>query len=205
MYAALASAIIGAAGSIYGGIKSAQANNEARELREKQRKENKSWYNRRMAEDYTMRSDAQALIKRQRELLDEQYKRAKATNVVAGGTDESLALQKQAANKAMSDTMTGIAANASAHKDNIEAAYRAEDAALNQQQIADLQQQAANTAQAASQVTNSAINVVGNSINAKGQNKADFFKSLSDSGVDWTTMSDDALAAAYKTWNKSKF
>ena len=193
------------AGAIGGAVKSAQYGNQARKLIDDERRENRRWYDRRMSEDYTMRSDAQALLKRQRELLEEQYNRARKTNVVAGGTDESLALQKQAANKSLADTMTNIASNASAHKDNIEAQYRAQDAALNQQQAADLKQQSANAAQAGAQVTNAGVNLMGNSINMGGQAKADFLKSLSDSGTDWQSMSEDDLNALFKKWNNVKY
>lgn len=193
------------AGAIGGAIRSAQYGNQARRLIQDQRNENRRWYDRRMSEDYTMRSDAQALLKRQRELLDEQYKRARATNAVAGGTDESLALQKEAANKSVSDTMTNIAANASAHKDAVESQYRAQDAALNQQQAAELKQQSANAAQAGAQVANAGVNLLGNSIATGGQAKSDFLKSLSDGGIDWTKMSDDEFNAAYNRWSKSKF
>ena len=150
--------------AIYGGITSSKANNKARDLIQQQRSDNKAWYNTKMAQDYTQRADVQAAIKRQRELLNEQYNRARATNVVAGGTDESLALQQQAANKSLSDTMTDIAAQSSAYKDNVEQQYRAQDAALNQQQVQNYQQQAAQAAQAASQGVNAGIGLMGNSI-----------------------------------------
>ena len=117
-----------------------------------QRDENKRWYDQKMAEDYMQRSDVQNVLRKQRELLNEQYKRARATNIVAGGTDESLALQQQAANAAMGDTMANIASNASAYKDSIEQQYRAQDAALNQQQIGVEQTKAQSIAQAAGQV-----------------------------------------------------
>ena len=150
-------------GALYGGIKSGKLNREAEYMLQKQRDENKQWYNIKMAQDYTRRTDVQAAINRQRELLNEQYKRARATNAVAGGTDQSLALQQQAANQSLSQTMTDIASQASSYKDNVEQQYRQQDAALNQQQIQGLQQRAASTAQAASQVVNSGIKMVGDS------------------------------------------
>lgn len=150
--------------AIYGGITSAKANNKARNLIAQQRNDNKAWYDLRMSQDYTLRTDVQAAIKRQRELLDEQYRRARATNVVAGGTDEALALQQQAANKSLSDTMTDVAAQAAAYKNNVEQQYRAQDAALNQQQVQNYQQQAAQAAQAASQGVNAGLGLMGNAI-----------------------------------------
>lgn len=148
--------IIGAAAqvgsSIYGAIKSSQANKRAEEMIQNQRDENKKWYDAKMAEDYTQRSEVQNILRKQRELLNEQYQRARATNIVAGGTDESLALQQQAANEAMGDTMADIAANASDYKDSVENQFRAQDAALNQQQIGVEQAKAQTIAQAAGQV-----------------------------------------------------
>lgn len=149
-------AIIGAAAqvgsSIYGAIKSSQANKRAEQLLKNQRDENKKWYDQKMAEDYTRRSDSQNILRKQRELLQEQYQRARATNLVAGGTDESLALQQAAANDAMGDTMADIAANASAYKEGVENQYRAQEAALNQQQITNEQNRAQAIANAAGQV-----------------------------------------------------
>jgi len=156
------------ASAIYGGIQSASANNKARKLIQQQRDANKRWYDTKMAEDYTMRTDAQAAINRQRELLNEQYNKARKTGVVSGATDEAIAMQKEAANKALSDTTTDIASQASAYKDNVEAKYKAEDAALNQQQVQSHQQQAAQTAQAASQAVNAGIGLAGNAIAMQG-------------------------------------
>lgn len=148
--------IIGAAAqigsSIFGAIKSSQANKRATEMIQNQRAENKKWYDQKMAEDYMQRSDIQNVLRKQRELLNEQYQRARATNIVAGGTDESLALQQQAANEAMGDTMADIAANASAYKDSVEQQYRAQDAAINQQMIGVEQGNAQAIAQAAGQI-----------------------------------------------------
>lgn len=155
------------ASSIYGAVNSAKKNREANKLIQSQRDENKKWYNQQMAEDYTQRSDSQAILKKQREMLDEQYKRARATNVVAGGTDESLALQQQAVNKSLSDTATNIASQASIHKDNVTQQYRQTDAALNQQQVASLQQQANNTAQAAGQGVSAGLGLIGTVLNKK--------------------------------------
>ena len=148
--------ILGAAAqvgsSIYGAIKSSQANKRAEQLLKNQRDENKKWYDQKMAEDYTKRTDVQNVLRKQRELLQEQYQRARATNLVAGGTDESLALQQQAANQAMGDTMANIAAQASSYKEGVENQFRTQDAALNQQQIANEQNRAQAIANAAGQV-----------------------------------------------------
>lgn len=168
MVGTIISAVAALGSAIYGGIKSSQQNNKARRLIAQQRADNKRWYDTKMGQDYTMRSDVQAAINKQRELLDEQYKRARATNTVAGGTDASLALQRESANRATAETMSNIAANAANYKDSVEQQYRAQDAALNQQQAQSHQQQAAQTAQAASQAVNAGINGVANGLASKG-------------------------------------
>lgn len=148
--------IIGAAtqigASVYGAIKSSEANKRAQQMLQNQKDENQKWYDQKMDEDYMQRSDVQNVLRKQRELLEEQYKRARATNIVAGGTDESLALQQQAANDVMGDTMANIAAQASSYKEGVENQYRAQDAALAGQQIANEQAKAQSIAAAAGQV-----------------------------------------------------
>lgn len=155
--------------SIYGSVASAKQNKEAQRELEARRAENKRWYEQKMNEDYTMRSDVQNVLRKQRELLQEQYQRARATNVVAGGTDESLALQQQAANEVMGDTMAEIAANAEAHKDAVESDYRANEAALSQQQQNIYAGQAQATAQAASQAANAGAALLGAGLEKIGE------------------------------------
>lgn len=164
MAASAIGAGIAAVGALAGTIGSAVVNKQANNLIANQRKENKAWYDMKMAEDYTQRSDIQAVLNKQRKLFEEQYKRSRATNIVAGGTDESLALQQQQANQTMSDTMTNIAGQASAHKDAAESAYRQQDAQLNQQQVAIKQNQANQIAQAGGQVVGAGLGMIGNAI-----------------------------------------
>jgi hypothetical protein len=147
-------------GAIWGGIKSSQSAQKARDLISQQRNENKKWYEQKMAEDYLQRSDVQNVLRKQKELLSEQMKRARATNVVAGGTDESLALQQQAAMESVGDTTANIAANASASKDAAEQQYRATNAALDQQEIGVYNNEAQQITNAAGQLTQTGANMV---------------------------------------------
>ena len=174
-------ALIGAAAqvgsSIYGAIKSSQAGRRAEQLLRNQREENEKWYNTRMAEDYTRRADIQNVLRKQREMFQEQYQRARATNVVAGGTDESLALQQAQANETMGETMANVAAQAANYKEGIEQQYRTQDAALNQQQIAVEQNTAQQIANAAGQMGSAVSGMVTGGVN-KGSSR-----SLTPSGV----------------------
>lgn len=152
MIGAIAGAAIQAGSSIYGAIKSSQANKRATGLIQSERDANRKWYEEKMAEDYMQRADVQNVLRKQRELLNEQYQRARATNVVAGGTDESLALQQQAANATLGETTANIAAQSADYKEGVENQYREKDSALNQQQVNIYQNEASQIAQAAGQV-----------------------------------------------------
>ena len=175
-------AIIGAAAqvgsSIYGAIKSSQANKRAEDLLRNQRDENRKWYEERMAQDYTQRADVQNVLRKQRELFQEQYNRARATNVVAGGTDESLALQQAGANETMGETMADVAANAADYKDAVEEQYRAKDAALDQQEVAIQQNKAQQIANAAGQMGSAVSGLVSGGLDKTGD-----AKTLTPSGV----------------------
>ena len=149
------------ASSVIGAIKSKEANQKANDLITQRQKSNKKWYEDAMGADYLNRPDTQAILKKQRELLDEHYNRARATNVVSGGTDEALAMQKASADKTLAETMSNIAGQSAAYKDAVERQYQAQDNALNQQQVAVAQNQSAQIAQAASQGVSAGLNLMG--------------------------------------------
>lgn len=163
MVAQIIGAGLQAGSAIYGAIKSSQANKKAMELLQNQRDENKKWYEQRMAEDYTQRADVQNVLRKQKEMLSEQYKRARATNVVAGGTDEALVLQQREANEILGDTTANIAAQSEAYKEGIENLYREREGELAQQEIANYQNQAQAISTAAGQV-GSAVSGLANGI-----------------------------------------
>lgn len=170
---ALLSAILGGATSLassaIGAVSSAKASKQASDLVSQQKKQNKQWYEDAMGQDYVNRSDTQAVLKKQKELLDEHYKRARATNVVSGGTDEALAMQKASADKTLADTMSNIAAQSSASKDAAEKAYQQQENALTQQQIAVAQNKSGQIAQAAGQGVSAGLNLIGTGL--QGINK----------------------------------
>lgn len=203
----LITSLIGAAGAlgsaIYGAAKSSKANNQARALIQSQRDDNRRWYDTKMNQDYTLRADVQNALNRQRELLDEQMKRVNANKVVGGASDESVALAKDSANKAVADAAADIAAAGAQYKDNVEQQYRAQDAALNQQQAQSYQNQAAEASKAAAQGVNAGLNLVG--IGAQdaqiGQNRADreatmkaAMRSPLDNAIKQPTYTSSALA-----------
>lgn len=167
MVGALIGAGVNLLGGVAGAIGSARAQNKADEMVAGQKAKNQAWYDRNYNQNFLERSDAQQVLENTRKFYDERMQRSAATNTVMGGTDEALAMEKAAANQAVSDTMAGINADASAHKDAIEQNYLNVDSALTQQQIAGQQQKAQNIANAASGVSKMGAGIVGSVLSKK--------------------------------------
>lgn len=161
------------ASSIFGAVSSSNANKKALKMLDQQAKDNKHWWQVKRSEDYTLRPDAQAAFNRQREILDEQYNKARGLNVVAGASDESVAMQKEAANKAVADAAATVAAAGAEAKDKAEQQYLSEKQRIENNKIAMKQQQAANTAAAAGQAVSAGLNVMGNALGTPETKVAD--------------------------------
>lgn len=171
-------AIIGAAGSIasslIGGAQAKRAAEKANKELADQRQKNEDWYRRRYNEDYTQSAEAQAAMTKARELAQEQMKAARGVAAVMGGTEAGVAAQQQAANKMLSDTMSGIAQNATARKDAVESQYLQNEAALSQQQQGVYNQQAANSTAAANTGMQAGMSLLG----ADAQSHLEYGKGL---------------------------
>lgn len=144
-----------------GGVMSLIKNAEGRDIRKAQRKSEDEWYNIKRSQGYTQRADVQARVNEARNLLMEQNKRTSALNTVAGGSEEAVAAQKEAANKAVAQAESDMAAQSAAYNDNLENQHRARVAALEDQQAQSLQQEGAQIAQAAGQAVNAGVKLVG--------------------------------------------
>ena len=121
---------IGAAGAIFGGISASKAMKRMKRNVEEQRQKNQNWYDRVYNEDATQRADAQRILTQTEESIKKRNKQAAGTAAVMGGSEEAVALEKEANNEALADATAQIAANADARKDNIEATYMQNDNAF---------------------------------------------------------------------------
>jgi len=148
-------------GSVAGAIGSARAQKKADKMIVGQKEKNQQWYDRNYNQNFLERSDAQQVLENTRKFFDERAASSAATSTVMGGTDEALAMDKAAANQAIAETMAGINADASSHKDAIERTYMDVDADLTQQQIEQQRQKAQNISQAASNVSRMGSGIVG--------------------------------------------
>lgn len=157
MIGSLIGAGLGAAASIYGGIKARQAAQKANRMLEGQKADNQAWYDRRYNEDATQRADAQRMLTMTMDRMRRRNQAAAGTAAVMGSSPEAVAVEKEANAQALADTASQIAAAGAARKDQVENQYLANKNALTQQQIGVKNQQAANIGQAAAGVGQAAI------------------------------------------------
>jgi len=140
--------IIGGAVGALGGLFGSSSKNKKLEEQErllKERKENalkkyeerqarnEDWYNRRYNEDATQRADAQRLLTLTEDSIKKRNKAAAGKAAVIGGTDESVAAEKERNNQAMADAVSQISAAADQRKDAIEQQYLQKKDAYEQQ------------------------------------------------------------------------
>ena len=142
----LAATGIGAAGS-------ASANAEARSRLDADFRDQMARYNRLLDRNYVDSPENAGLLRRLQEMQRERYNQARATNVVAGGTDAHLAAMQAQGAKIVSDTANGIAERSQAYKDRIEDAKYSAKRSHAQQMFGLDQQKAQTIANAAGQAS----------------------------------------------------
>lgn len=161
MIGAIVGSAIGAAGSIFGGLKASKAMKEMKKQVEQQRQRNQNWYDREYNADATQRADAMRLLTMTEESIRNRNKQAQGAQAVTGGTDESTAAAKEKNNEALADAASRIAANAEARKDNIQQQYQSNDNAYANQLAQIKAQQAQSIAQAVQGVAGAAGQIAG--------------------------------------------
>ncbi len=118
--------ILGGATSAVGGIFGAKAANkgyeQALKMYESRMNDVKAHRDAVYYQDPTQTAENQAAVTQARQLLEQQTKQATASNIVAGGTDESVAMQKAAAAQTVGTMMNQQAAQGSAKKEQVWAA-----------------------------------------------------------------------------------
>lgn len=122
MIGSILGAVGGLASGIFGGIKSAKAAREQQRLINEQEAKNNAWYNRNYYQNYMESSEAQAAMKRVENTLKKQNQEARATAAVMGSTPEAAVAQQQANNEILDNTATGLAAQATQRKTQVDAA-----------------------------------------------------------------------------------
>lgn len=126
-------AAIGAAGSLYGGLKASEAIKEVSDNIGQQQSRNQAWYDKNYNENPLMRAGAQALLQRTDEAIKRRNRQAAGTAAVMGGTDESVAAAKEAGAREEAEVTRQILAADDARKDRIENQYMQTKATLDAQ------------------------------------------------------------------------
>lgn len=122
MIGSILGAVGGLVSGIFGGIKSAKAaRREQQRLINEQEAKNNAWYNRNYYQNYMESSEAQAAMKRVENTLKKQNQEARATAAVMGSTPEAAVAQQQANNEILDNTATGLAAQATQRKAQVDA------------------------------------------------------------------------------------
>lgn len=119
---------MGLIGGIVGGVTSAAGGILAGNARNKGFEEQQKLFNQRITDakahrdaiyyqDPTQTAESQAAVTQAQELLNQQTQAAKNSNIVSGGTDEAVALQKQAAAQTVGKMMNDQAVQGAAKKE----------------------------------------------------------------------------------------
>ena len=151
---------LGAAGSAANFISQAKEARKRRRALDERERENEAWYNRKYNEVGAESASAQRALTAMRDAQRQRMNRASGAAAVSGASSESVAAEKAAANKAIGDTVSAIAARDDARKERVEDEYRRERRAIeNARDNISLQKQQ-NTAAATSQALNTAGNII---------------------------------------------
>ena len=155
------------ASGIFGGIKSAKEAKKQQALINEQEKKNNEWYNRNYYQNYMDTTEAQAAMKRVENTLRRQNEQARATQTVMGGTPELAVAQQQANNEALADTATGLAAQSTARKAQVDAINIQNQNNITQQRIGQSQATEAGNAN----LMSSGLGIIGSALSLYDKEK----------------------------------
>lgn len=142
--------------SVAGGLLSrSAAKKAARQVRYRKNAE-KAWYDKEYNTDYIDTKAGQNLMRRAQEVQDKYVRKADGAAAVGGGTDASVALAKENANKAVSDTIANVAAQDTARKQRVADQHLANNNVISAQSQQVEQSKADATAGAAQGASNAA-------------------------------------------------
>ena len=161
--AALAGASLaaGIGSSIFGGVQASKAAREAERRQRAAEAREQAYYTRRYNEDYVDTSAGQNLIRRAKDIYNSSIKRTQGAKAVAGGTDASVAMAKESANKAVGDTIANIAANDTQRKAHADEQHMQAEQNFMQMDMAREQQRANAITQAAQGASNALMSTAG--------------------------------------------
>lgn len=153
-----ASLALGVGSSLFGANKAKKAARRAQAENTYRTNAEKAWYDKNYNTDYLDTKAGQNLMRRAKEVQDEYVRKADGAAAVGGGTAASVALAKEAANKAMGDTIANVAAQDTARKQHVEDAHLQNTQQLSRERQQIEQQKAQATSDAAQNASNAMFN-----------------------------------------------
>ena len=148
----------GVASSLFGANKAKKAARRAQAENTYRTNAEKAWYDKNYNTDYLDTKAGQNLMRRAKEVQDEYVRKADGAAAVGGGTAASVAMAKEAANKAMGDTIANVAAQDTARKQHVEDAHLQNTQQLSRERQQIEQQKAQSTSDAAQNASNAMFN-----------------------------------------------
>lgn len=197
----------GVASSLFGANKAKKAARRAQAENTYRTNAEKAWYDKNYNTDYLDTKAGQNLMRRAKEVQDEYVRKADGAAAVGGGTAASVAMAKEAANKAMGDTIANVAAQDTSRKQHVEDAHLQNTQQLSRERQQIEQQKAQNTSDAAQNASNAMFNFSVNQVGSELEGaKAVKTNDLANSKptLDNTNVSQIAEGLSYKT-NPSGF
>lgn len=152
-------AALGAAGSIFGGIKASQAMKGVQGNLEQQMRDNQAWYERNYNDNALERKSAQNILSQTEESIRNRNRQAAGASAVAGASEESVAAQKAAGNQALDGAVRQIGVMDEARKNQVENQYMQTKSGLNGQMNDLAIKKAENISKAIGGVTDAAGNI----------------------------------------------
>lgn len=153
-----ASLAAGVGASLFGANKAKKAARRAQAENQYRTNAEKAWYDKNYNTDYLDTKAGQNLMRRAQEVQDEYVRKADGAAAVGGGTAASVAMAKEAANKAMGDTIANVAAQDTARKQHVEDAHLQNTQQLSRERQQIEQQKAQATSDAAQNASNALFN-----------------------------------------------
>ena len=162
-----ASLALGVGSSLFGANKAKKAARRAQAENTYRTNAEKAWYDKNYNTDYLDTKAGQNLMRRAKEVQDEYVRKADGAAAVGGGTAASVAMAKEAANKAMGDTIANVAAQDTARKQHVEDAHLQNTQQLSRERQQIEQQKAQATSDAAQNASNAMFNFGVNQLGAE--------------------------------------
>lgn len=142
------------ASSLFGASKAKKSARKAQKENTYRSNAEKAWYDKEYNTDYLDTKAGQNLMRRAQEVQNEYIRKADGAAAVGGGTAASVAMAKEAANKAMGDTIANVAAQDTARKQHVEDVHLQNTQQLSRERQQIEQQKAQATSDAAQNMSN---------------------------------------------------